>query len=109
MSRCDFGGSSCRSLACEPLLPTRGRPMLSQGGGNPSEMATLPILVPPFAPAGVATGACWTLASLLLVLLAGTHVHRVALPPATQQTSHLLDSIHSLNFEDSWEVSTPVT
>lgn len=91
MSRYDFDGeeedsSSADSLACQPLLPTRGRPMLSQGGGNPWRWQLCPYLPPPLPlqvrPLGPA---CWTLADLRLLALLSVEMpcpsHGAYFPP----------------------------
>lgn len=74
MSRYDFEGgndsSSIDSQACRPLLPTRGRPVLSQGGENLADMVVYPL-----------GPGCWTVANLwLLVLMDHIHVCKVPCP-----------------------------
>lgn len=59
------------------------------------EMATLSIPAPRFAPAGASPGA--RVLDTGRPLDAGRPVGRAALPPATEQTSHLLDPTGSLN------------
>lgn len=91
-----------RCWVCRSLLPTRGRPALSQGAGSPKETATLSIFVPPLPLQMWTLGpGYWALADLwMLVLLNHVCAHRASLRTAMEWISYLLDPIHSLNFED---------
>lgn len=66
------------ALTCRPLLPTRGRPALSQGGEP--EMAALSVLV--LLGLGGANGQPLAAGSV------GTRVRRAALPSAMVWASH---------------------